>query len=39
VSVMRYPRRTGPRRFGLAPSERDREGFSDHYPVSVLLER
>jgi predicted extracellular nuclease len=38
VSVMRYPRRIGPRRFGLSPSERDRDGFSDHYPVSVLLE-
>jgi predicted extracellular nuclease len=39
VSLMKYPRKPGPRRFGLSPAERDLEGFSDHYPVSVVLER
>ena len=38
AALMSNPGRPGPRRFGLAPSERDRDGFSDHYPVSVLLE-
>ena len=39
VALMSDPSKPGPRRFGLAPSQRDREGFSDHYPVSVVLER
>jgi len=26
-----------PRRFGIKPSERDVEGFSDHFPVSCVL--
>jgi endonuclease/exonuclease/phosphatase family metal-dependent hydrolase len=29
----------GPRRFGISPGERDTAGFSDHFPVSVTLER
>jgi predicted extracellular nuclease len=37
VALMKYPRKLGPRRFGLSPGERDLEGFSDHYPVSVVL--
>lgn len=31
--------RGGPRRFGIKPNERDLDGFSDHFPVSVMLSR
>ncbi|MEN6373370.1 MAG: endonuclease/exonuclease/phosphatase family protein [Smithella sp.] len=39
VVLMSYPKKIGPRRFGLKSSERDTAGFSDHYPVSVTLKR
>lgn len=39
VSLMSHPKKTGPRRFGFAPKERDKEGFSDHYPVSIRLRK
>ncbi|NTV67397.1 MAG: endonuclease/exonuclease/phosphatase [Chlorobaculum sp.] len=39
VSLMSIPKKTGPRRFGLKQDERDTEGFSDHYPVSIKLKR
>ncbi|MBL8151832.1 MAG: endonuclease/exonuclease/phosphatase [Blastocatellia bacterium] len=29
----------GPRRFGFKPKERDKDGFSDHYPVSITLKK
>ncbi len=39
VALMSYPKKIGPRRFGIKSSERDTAGFSDHYPVSVTLKR
>jgi len=39
VTLMSYPKKIGPRRFGIKSSERDTAGFSDHYPVSVTLQR
>lgn len=39
VAIMSHPRKVGPRRFGIKPTERDTAGFSDHYPVSVALKR
>lgn len=39
VSIMSHSRKIGPKRFGIKPNERDTTGFSDHYPVSVLLKR
>ena len=39
VVLMSYPKKIGPRRFGIKSSERDTAGFSDHYPVSVTLKR
>lgn len=39
LSLMAHPRKLGPRRFGIRPSERDRDGFSDHFPVSITLGR
>lgn len=39
TEIMTHPTHGGPRRFGFAPKERDTEGFSDHYPVSVTLEK
>lgn len=38
-AMMSHRNRLGPRRFGISPGERDTAGFSDHYPVSVTLER
>lgn len=38
-AMMSQRNRLGPRRFGISPGERDTAGFSDHYPVSVTLER
>jgi predicted extracellular nuclease len=37
--IMTYPKKSGPRGFGLNPKERDTSGFSDHYPVSVTLQK
>lgn len=37
AGLMRRPRSPGPRRFGVTARERDLEGFSDHYPVSLTL--
>lgn len=37
--IMSCVNKIGPRRFGFSPKERDAGGFSDHYPVSVTLER
>ncbi|AXK37970.1 endonuclease/exonuclease/phosphatase family protein [Crenobacter cavernae] len=28
-----------PHRFGIKPNQRDKSGFSDHFPVSVLLQK
>jgi hypothetical protein len=39
VSIMTHQKKTGPRRFGFKPKERDKEGFSDHYPVSIRLRK
>lgn len=39
VALMSYPKKIGPRRFGIKSSERDTAGFSDHYPVSITLKR
>ncbi|NTW77178.1 MAG: endonuclease/exonuclease/phosphatase [Syntrophaceae bacterium] len=39
AALMSYPKKIGPRRFGIKSSERDAAGFSDHYPVSVTLKR
>ncbi|MEN6489350.1 MAG: endonuclease/exonuclease/phosphatase family protein [Smithella sp.] len=39
AALMSYPKKIGPRRFGIKSSERDTAGFSDHYPVSVTLKR
>lgn len=43
VSVLRYPEMVSgsvyktPKRFGRPSSGLDRDGFSDHYPISVML--
>ncbi|MEK6736204.1 MAG: endonuclease/exonuclease/phosphatase family protein [Pseudomonadota bacterium] len=39
ITLMSYPKKAGPRKFGIKPTERDLDGFSDHYPVSVTLQR
>ena len=39
VSIMKHPKKAGPRRFGIEPKKRDKEGFSDHYPVSIRLRK
>lgn len=39
AAFMSYPKKIGPRRFGIKPTERDVAGFSDHYPVSIKLKR
>ena len=39
LPLMAHPTKPGPRRFGIRPNERDRDGFSDHLPVSVTLGR
>ena len=39
IAMMSHPQKIGPRRFGIKPTERDTEGFSDHYPVSIALTR
>lgn len=39
VGIMSYPNKPGPRKFGIKPKERDTEGFSDHFPVSVMLKK
>jgi hypothetical protein len=39
VALMSYPKKAGPRRFGIKSTERDTEGFSDHYPVSIKLRK
>ncbi len=39
ITIMSHPQKTGPRKFGIKPTERDIAGFSDHYPVSVELKR
>jgi predicted extracellular nuclease len=38
-ALMSLRNKLGPRRFGISPGERDTAGFSDHFPVSVTLER
>ncbi|NTW53823.1 MAG: hypothetical protein HGB15_03470 [Chlorobaculum sp.] len=39
VSLMSIPKKTGPRRFGISPGKWDKDGFSDHYPVSIKLKK
>jgi predicted extracellular nuclease len=39
TAIMSHPQKIGPRRFGIKPNERDTAGFSDHYPVSIVLKR
>ncbi len=39
MDLMSIPGKTGPRRFGIKPNERDKEGFSDHFPVSIKLKK
>jgi len=37
--LMADPETGAPRRFGIKPTERNQQGFSDHFPVSVQLLR
>ncbi len=39
IEIMSHPNKPGPRRFGIKPNERDSGGFSDHFPVSVTLQK
>lgn len=39
VEIMTKPNGQGPRRFGFSPSGRDTGGFSDHYPISIILKK
>lgn len=39
TEIMSEGTKGSPRRFGIKPTERDANGFSDHFPVSVLLVR
>jgi len=39
TDIMCCANNPGPRRFGIKPGQRDKEGFSDHFPVSVTLQK
>jgi len=39
MDIMSIPGKIGPRKFGIKPKERDKEGFSDHFPVSIKLDK
>lgn len=37
IKIMSSAKKPGPRKFGIKPTERDTDGFSDHFPVSLVL--